>query len=308
MNATTNVTKSAIKSDLALLSARKQKERTPLRIAWERFRRHQLAVVSGTIMLTLVLSAIFAPLLCPIGPYKTNYQAIRQPPSAEYRLGTDSAGRDVWSRLLYGGRVSLSVGLVAVAISLMIGIVLGAISGFYRGVVDDVLVRIAEAIRCFPRLIIIMTIVSVIGPSIWNIMLVIGLMAWTGTYRLVRAQVFSLREQDFILAARMSGAKNSRIIFRHALPNALSPVIVSATFQVAGALLMETSLGFLGMGVQPPTPTWGNMIVEAQKLAYLESKPWLWLPGVTLVGISVICINLIGDALRDAFDPHTLIR
>ena len=302
-------TKMATASQVARVEvSSRAKVYSPGRLAWMRFRRHRLALVGSAIMIILILSAIFAPLLAPIGPYKTNYLAIRKPPNSTYWLGTDSAGRDVWARILYGGRVSLSVGLVAVAVSLAIGVVLGAISGFYRGFVDDVLARIAEAVRCFPRLIIILTIVSIVGPSIWNVMFVIGLLGWTGTYRLVRGQFFSLRERDYVIAARVSGAKGRRIIFRHTLPNALSPVIVAATFGVAGSLLIETSLGFLGMGVQPPTPTWGNMIVEAQKLAYLAEKPWLWLPGIFLVGISVISINLIGDALRDAIDPHTLIK
>jgi peptide/nickel transport system permease protein len=257
-------------------------------------------------MLVLALGAVFAPWLTPHAPNKTNATAIRQPPSEVHVLGTDEAGRDVLSRLLYGGRVSLSVGIVAVSISIAIGVVLGALSGYYGGWLDDVLVRITEAIVCFPRLIIIITLVSVVGPSIYNVMVVIGLLGWTGTYRLVRSQFMSIRERDFVTAARVSGARQRRIIFTHCLPNALSPVIVSATLGVAGAILTEASLGFLGLGVQPPMASWGNMLNAAQGVTYLERMPWLWVPPAVMISLAVISINLIGDALRDALDPRQM--
>lgn len=279
-------------------------QRSLRELSWLRFRRHKLAIAGAAILLTLVLGAVFAPWISPIGPYKTNYRQIRKAPSAEHILGTDEAGRDVFARLLYGGRVTLSIGLVAVAISITIGIVLGAISGFYGGMLDDLLSRFAEATMSFPRLIIIMTMVSVVGPSFYNVMMVIGLLGWPGTYRLVRGQFFSLRERDYVLAARVCGASDRRIIFRHCLPNTASSVIVAATFGVAGAMLIESSLGYLGMGVQPPTPSWGNMLNAAHGLAYLGTMPWLWMPPVVLISISVISINLLGDALRDALDPR----
>ena len=275
-------------------------------MAWRRFTRHRVAMVGAVIMLLLVMGAIFAPWITPHAPNKTNATAIRQAPDATYLLGTDEAGRDNLSRLLHGGRVSLSVGIVAVSISIAIGVVLGAISGYYGGWIDDVLVRITEAIVCFPRLIIIITLVSVVGPSIYNVMVVIGLLGWTGTYRLVRSQFMSLREHDYVTAARVSGARQRRIIFAHCLPNALSPVIVAATLGVAGAILTEASLGFLGLGVQPPMASWGNMLNAAQGVTYLERMPWLWAPPAVMISLAVISINLIGDALRDALDPRQM--
>jgi peptide/nickel transport system permease protein len=279
-------------------------KRTPTHLAWRRFLRHRLAVAGVMVMFFLVTGAVLAPFLSTYGPYKTNIQAMRKPPSVQHLLGTDELGRDVFSRLLYGGRVSLSVGLVAVSISVTIGIVLGSISGYYGGRVDDILVRITEAIMCFPRLVIILTLVSVVGPSIYKVMVVIGLLSWPGTYRLVRSQFFSLREQEFVTAARVAGANNRRVIFRHCLPNTLSPVIVSATLGVAGAILTEASLGFLGLGVPPPFASWGNMLNAAQGLTQLERMQWLWVPPAALISLAVISINLIGDALRDALDPR----
>jgi peptide/nickel transport system permease protein len=290
------------------LGPQSQRVLTPGRLAWRRFRRHRLGAVGALIMLVLMLSALSAPVVSPYGPYKTNAALIRKPPSPQHILGTDEAGRDVLTRLLYGGRVSLSVGLVAVSISLVIGVVLGGVSGFYGGKLDDVLVKLAEAIVSFPRLIVIMTLVSIVGTSIYNVMAVIGLLGWTGTYRLVRSQFLSLRQRDYVVAARACGAGNVRIIFKHCVPNTVSPVTVSATFGVAGAILTEASLGFLGLGVQPPMASWGNMINAARSLPYLEGMPWLWVPPAALISLAVISINLIGDALRDALDPRMTVR
>jgi peptide/nickel transport system permease protein len=223
-------------------------------------------------------------------------------------LGTDELGRDVWTRLLYGGRVSLTVGLAAVLLSMTIGVACGAIAGYYGGWVDDGFVRFTEALQCFPRLIIIITLVALVGPSFINLILVMGFLGWTSMFRLVRSQVLSLKEQDFVMAARVVGANGRRIMFRHCLPNSVSPIIVAATFGVAGAILTEAALGFLGLGVTPPQPSWGNMLNAAQGLPYLEGTPWLWVPPVVMISLSVISINLMGDALRDAADPRAMRR
>jgi peptide/nickel transport system permease protein len=274
---------------------------------WHRFRRHRVAVVGAIILLVLAAGSVAAPLLAANDPYKVDISAYRKGPEANHPLGTDSSGRDVFSRLLYAGRVSLSVGLVAVAIYTLIGVVLGSFSGFYGGLVDSVIMRLADVVLSFPSLILIITVVSVLGPSIYNIMLIIGLLGWPPIARIVRAQFLSLREREFVLASRTIGVPNSRIIFRHILPNAIAPVIVAATFGMANAIILEAGLSFLGLGVQPPTASWGNMLTDAQSLTVLESMPWLWIPPGTMIALAVLSINFIGDGLRDALDPY-LVR
>jgi len=253
-----------------------------------------------------VIGAVGAPLFAGNDPYHVNISAYRKGPQAGHPLGTDSSGRDVFSRLLYAGRVSLSVGLVAVTIYTAIGVVLGALSGCYGGWVDSTIMRLADIVLSFPSLILIITIVSLLGPSIYNIMLVIGLLGWPPIARIVRALFLSLREREFILAGRTIGASNSRLIFRHMLPNAIAPVIVAATLGMASAILLEAGLSFLGLGVQPPTPSWGNMLTDAQSLTVLESMPWLWIPPGGMIALAVLSINFIGDGLRDALDPYLL--
>jgi peptide/nickel transport system permease protein len=271
---------------------------------WQRFRRHRIALVGALILLVLTAGAVAAPVIAANDPYKVDISAYRTGPAANHPLGTDSSGRDVFSRLLYAGRVSLSVGLVAVAIYTLIGVILGAFSGFYGGWLDSFVMRLADIVLSFPALILIITIVSVLGPSIYNIMIVIGLLGWPPIARIVRALFLSLREREFVLASRTVGASNGRIIFRHMLPNALAPVIVAATFGIANAILLEAGLSFLGLGVQPPTPSWGNMLKDAQSLTVLESMPWLWIPPGTMIALAVLSINFLGDGLRDALDPN----
>ncbi|MGD9711943.1 MAG: oligopeptide ABC transporter permease [Thermomicrobiales bacterium] len=275
---------------------------------WSRFRRHRMAVIGTMILATLTFLAIAAPIIAPHDPNRTEISQYRKGPSADHVLGSDASGRDVLSRLLYAGRVSLSVGLVAVSIYTFIGVVLGSFAGFYGGRIDAIVMRAADVVLAFPSLIIIITIVSVLGPSIWNIMWVIGLLGWPPIARIVRAQFLSLREQEFVVASRSSGASSTRMIFRHMLPNALAPVIVAATFGMANVILLEAGLSFLGLGVQPPTATWGNMLTDAQSLPVLQSMPWLWLPPGLMIALAVLSINFIGDGLRDAFDPHMQSR
>jgi peptide/nickel transport system permease protein len=272
--------------------------------AWARFLHHRLAVIGAVILLLLAILAIGAPLFSQHDPYRTDISQYRKGPTADRILGSDASGRDVWTRLLYAGRVSLSVGLVAVSIYTAIGLVLGLLAGYHGGMVDSAIMRFADIVLAFPSLIIIITLVSVVGPSIWNIMLVIGLLGWPGIARIVRGQLLSLREQEFVVASRTVGASNGRIIFRHLLPNALAPVIVASTFGMASAILLEAGLSFLGLGVQPPRPTWGNMLTDAQSLTVLQSMPWLWIPPGAMIALAVLSINFIGDGLRDALDPH----
>jgi peptide/nickel transport system permease protein len=274
---------------------------------WLRFRRHRVALVGMVVLIVLTAAAVGAPLIARHDPYRTDIASYRQGPSATHILGSDSSGRDVFSRMLYAGRISLSVGLVAVSIYTAIGLLLGALAGYYGGKVDTVIMRFTDTVLAFPALIVIITVVSILGPSVWNVMLVIGLLGWPPIARILRGQFLTLREREFVLASRTVGVSNGRIIFRHLLPNAIAPVIVAATFGMANAILLEAGLSFLGLGVQPPTPSWGNMLSDAQSITVLQSMPWLWVPPGIMIALAVLSINFIGDGLRDALDPY-LVR
>ena len=273
------------------------------RSVWQRFARHRLALLGLAVLTVLVIAAVLAPVIAH-NPYRVDLTAYRKPPSAQHWLGTDAAGRDVYSRLVYAGRVSMSVGLVAVGIYTFIGLVLGAIGGFFGGWADSLVMRLADVFLSFPSLIVIITMVSILGPSIYNVMLAIGLLGWPAISRLLRGELLSLREREFVTAARSIGAPSYRIILRHLLPNAMAPIIVAATLGIANAILLEAGLSFLGLGVQPPTASWGNMLTDAQSLPVLSTMPWLWLPPGLMIAIAVLSINFVGDGLRDALDPH----
>jgi peptide/nickel transport system permease protein len=270
-----------------------------------RFSRHRLAVFGAVVIVILALVAIFAPLVAGQDPYYQDYSALKEPPSRDHLLGTDALGRDVWARLVYATRVSLSVGLVAVAIYTIIGTILGSIAGYYGGMVDALIMRLTDIVMCFPLLIIIITVVALVGASLFNIMAVIGLIAWPSICRLVRGQFLSLREQDFVMAANCLGVQSRRVISSHLLPNCVGPITVAATFGMAGAILTEASLSFLGLGVPPPEPSWGQMLTEAQKLSVLDGMPWLWVPPGVMIALTVLCVNFVGDGLRDALDPQS---
>jgi peptide/nickel transport system permease protein len=227
---------------------------------------------------------------------------ILEPPSAHFWLGTDRLGRDVFSRMLYGGRVSLWVGFVAVGISVSIGTVLGLTSGYFRGWTDEVIMRSVDVMLCFPSFFLILAVIAFLEPDMTNIMIVIGLTSWMGVARLVRAETMSLREREFVDAARLAGLPSGRILFLHILPNALAPVLITATLGVAGAILVESSLSFLGIGVQPPTASWGNMLMEGK--AVIGTAPWLSVyPGLAIL-VTVLGYNLLGECLRDVLDPR----
>lgn len=236
------------------------------------------------------------------GPNRSDLYEILRNPSAEHLLGTDDRGRDVLSRIIWGTRISMTVGIVAVGISVLIGVVLGAVGGFYGGKVDAVVLRLIEIMLCFPRLILILSLVALLPPSIYNIMIALGLTSWTTVARLVRGEFLILRESDFAIAARATGLSDMRIIFRHLLPNAMAPVLVSATFGVAGAILIESSLSFLGFGVPPPTASWGEILKQSKQ--YVDHAYWLVVfPGVA-VFLTVTTLNLVGEGFRDAMDPR----
>lgn len=275
---------------------------------WHRFIRHRLALLGLVLLVLLAIASILGPLLLPYSPYTVDLRSTGEPPSPEHWLGTDLVGRDVLVRLLYAGRVSLSVGIVSVAIYMSIAIVLGGLSGYYRGWLDNLLMRLTDIVMSFPTLVIIILVVSIMGPSVYNVPLVIGLLGWPWDTRLVRALYLSYRETEFVAAARCLGARDNRIIFRHILPNAAAPLIVAATFGVAWTILLEAALSFLGLGVQPPMPSWGNMLNAAKSVDIIENMLWLWVPAGFMIAICVLSINFIGDGLRDALDPRTISK
>ena len=248
------------------------------------------------------LASLAAPYLTPYDPLALNVDAILSPPGTAHLLGTDTLGRDVLARLLYGGRVSLWVGFVAVGLSVSIGLFLGLCAGYFGGLVDEGIMRGVDVMLCFPSFFLILAVIAFLNPSLTNIMVVIGLTSWMGVARLVRAETLTLRGREFVLAARVSGMRSPGILFYHILPNAAAPVLVSATLGVAGAILTESSLSFLGLGVQPPMPSWGNMLMEGKEV--LEVAPWLSIfPGLAIL-FTVLGYNLIGESLRDILDPR----
>jgi peptide/nickel transport system permease protein len=265
--------------------------------------KNPLAVTGLCIISIILLMAVFAPMIAPYDPDEINVKAILLHPSTTHIMGTDGLGRDVWSRMLFGARISLLVGIVAVGIATMIGIFLGAISGFYRGWVDTLIMRLVDVMLSIPTFFLILAVIAFLTPSIWNIMIVIGLTSWMGVTRLVRAEFLSLRNREFVLASQTLGAKDYRLIFKHLLPNSLTPIIVSSVLGVASAVLIESGLSFLGLGVQAPQASWGNILTDGKE--YIEFAWWLSLfPGIAIL-VTVLGYNLLGEGLRDALDPRT---
>ena len=265
-------------------------------------KKNLLFILGLSIVLSMSFCAIFAPFLTPYQPDTLNLDNILAAPSIEHFFGTDALGRDIYTRLLYGARVSLWVGFVAVGISLSIGVVLGLIAGYTGGLIDELIMRFVDVMLCFPSFFLILAVIAFLDPSLFNIMIVIGFTSWMGVARLVRAETLTLRERDFISAAKLAGASPFRILFIHILPNTLAPVLVSATLGIAGAILVESSLSFLGLGVQPPSPSWGNMLLDGKDV--LNIAPWLsFYPGLAIL-ITVLGYNLLGESLRDMLDPR----
>ncbi|MFX3632536.1 MAG: oligopeptide ABC transporter permease [Candidatus Pristimantibacillus sp.] len=267
-----------------------------------RFKKHKLAVAGLVVLVILTLCAIFAPWIAPYEPTAVT-DSFGEGPSMEHLMGTDQVGRDQLSRLIYAARVSLAVGIGAIIISVVIGTILGLVSGFYGGWIDNVIMRITDVFMSFPNIILILVIASIVGPGLTNIIIILGFLGWPAVTRLVRGNVLSIKESDYVKASIVLGFRTPRIIFRHILPNTVAPILIYATSGVAGAILEEAALSFLGLGVQPPTPSWGNMLASAQSLTVLTSQPWLWVPPGVLIILIVLSINFIGDALRDALDP-----
>jgi peptide/nickel transport system permease protein len=278
------------------------KESFIYQVFWKRFRTNRFAMAGGVVVIFLFLVSFLAPYMTPYGPDDLDLYHVLIPPSSAHWFGTDDLGRDVLTRVIYGARISLKVGFVAVGIAVIIGTVVGLVAGYYSGVMDNILMRFVDIMLCFPTFFLILAVIAFLEQSIWYIMIIIGLTGWMGVARLVRAEVLSIRERDYVMAVRALGASDMRIIFRHILPNAMSPVLVSATLGVAGAILTESALSFLGIGVPPPTPSWGNILTSGKD--YIEFAWWLTLyPGLAIT-VTVLAYYLVGEGVRDALDPR----
>lgn len=268
-----------------------------------RMRKNRLAMISLYVLAVIVLACIFVPLVSPFSMEVTDLNRSELPPNGTNWLGTDKIGRDLFTRLFYGGRISLGIALVVTAIQCVVGIIIGSIAGYYGGIVDAIVMRICEVFMCFPFLLMCITIAAVLGSSITVLIFTLVLLSWPSIARIVRGQILSLREQEFMEACEALGISDFKRIFKHLLPNVLAYVIVYATLGMASVILTETALSFLGLGVSPPTPTWGNMMQEARNLMAIRDKWWYWIPPGMAIFISVMCFNLLGDGLRDAIDP-----
>ncbi|WP_018130463.1 oligopeptide ABC transporter permease [Effusibacillus pohliae] len=280
------------------------KKTSMLRIIWERFSRNKLAVAGLVFILLVAVLAILAPWIAPYDPAEQDLLKKLKPPSAEHWLGTDDFGRDIFSRLLHGARISLSVGILTVLGWIVIGTAVGALAGYYGGKVDNILMRMVDIIIAFPDILLLIAVVSMFKPSVANIILILILLRWTSIARLVRGEFLSLKNREFVLAAKTLGLSDVRIIFVHILPNALAPIIVASTLGIGYTILTESALSFLGLGVQPPTASWGNMLQGAQSISILMKAPWYPVAPGLMILLTVLSVNFVGDGLRDALDPR----
>jgi len=274
----------------------------------ERFFAHKLAVIGLILLLLMILAVVILPGALRLDPYKTYIEGgFNQKPGPNHWLGTDKVGRDIFARVVFGGRVSLSVGIISTLVAMGIGLPLGLLAGYYGGWIEACIMRLADIFMSFPAMMLILVLVAVIGPSLTSITIVLGILGWTQFARLLYSGVLSVREKDYIESAKALGVKNFEIMIKYILPNSFDPCIINMTFRTAASILLEAGLSFLGMGVQPPTASWGNMMYDAQSIVVLSTQPWVWIPpGICLI-ITVLSINFFGDGLRDALDPKMKI-
>lgn len=286
-----------------------KKGKSPLQLAFQRFMQNRMAFVGAIILLFIILISICAPLLTSFDPAATDLYNTEKAPDNVHLLGTDKVGHDVYARLLYGGRISLMVGVMTMVLTIAIGGTLGAISGYYGGKVDMLIMRITDVLLTLPTLLMILFLVSILDKTSAGLLIItLGLTAWSGTSRLVRGEFLSLREREYVLSARAIGCSDSRIMFKHILLNTLAPLTVNATLLVGNMILVESALSYLGFGVPQTTPTWGNMLNAARNMDVVSNQPWVWIPpGMTII-VTVLAINFIGDGLRDAFDTRSTRR
>jgi peptide/nickel transport system permease protein len=295
------VIESNIDNVVVQVGTQKIKKRSQLAEVWRRFRRNKSALVGMTMFLILVFAAIFADVISPYDPLEQNYSIRLQPPSAEHWFGTDELGRDILSRIIYGARISLTVGLIAVSVSCAAGCALGAIAGYYGGKFDNIIMRFIDIIMAIPAILLNISIVAALGNGLQNVMIAIGISSVAGYCRIMRASVLSIKEQEFVEASRAAGASDFYIIMQHILPNSLAPLIIQATLRLGGAILSCASMSFIGLGIIPPTPEWGAMLSTGRD--FLRNAPHVTtFPGIAIM-YAVFAMNLMGDGLRDALDP-----
>ena len=273
-----------------------------------KFTAHKLAMIGVAVILLEVILVIALPMIMKVDPYTSDIHAFSAKPGAGLILGTDDTGRDVFARLVYGGRISLLVGLLSAIISLCIGVPLGLIAGYYKGIWETIVMRTADIFMSFPSMILILVLVSVIGPSVWTVTLVIGILGWTDFAKLIYGNVLSVREKEYVESAKAVGTKDIPLLIKYVIANAFAPILINFTFRTAQAIIQESALSFLGMGVQPPEASWGNILYAAQSITVLSSRPWLWVPPGILLVLTVSSINFIGDGIRDALDAKTKIK
>lgn len=299
-----------MEADVNVNEIKKEDIISPWKIAWKRLKKNKLALTGLFILIFMVLMSIVGPWISPYDMETIDLGNVSSAPTAQHLLGTDSVGRDVLTRIMYAGRISLSVGVVAVVIEIVIGSILGAVAGYYGGVVDGIIMRVVDVFMCFPSLPILIMLGALMSDlkvrpeyRMFVVMFILGVLSWPGLCRIVRGQILSLREQEFMQAAEALGLKDRKKMFRHLLPNTFASIIVTATLGIGGAILTESALSFLGLGVTPPTPSWGNMVQVVNDLYILQTQPWLWIPPGLCIFLTVISINIFGDGLRDALDP-----
>lgn len=270
---------------------------------FQKFVKHKMATVAFMIIAIEVIIVFLGPVLFDIDPYFMDSSSLAKPPSSVHLLGTDDIGRDIFARMLYGGRISLAVGVCSTLISFIIGIPLGLCAGYFKGKVEFLVMRCVDIFQSFPGLIMILVLVAIFGSSVFSMIIMIGVMGWIQPAKIVYGATLSVCEKDFVESARSMGASHATILIRHILPNVLSPVWILIAFRVSGAIIMESSLSFLGAGIRPPQASWGNIINAAQNATVLATQPWIWLPAGIVLFVTIICINLIGEGVRDALDP-----
>lgn len=285
----------------------KAKKSSYLRDVVKRFFHHKLAVFGLVVIVLEILAVIILPPVMHLDPYGMDVMNFGTGPSAKHLLGTDDVGRDLFARLVYGGQISLMVGICSALISLVVGVPLGLLAGYFRGKIEMVIMRLADIFMSFPSMILILVLASVLGQSVITITVVIGVLGWPEFARLIYSSTLSVREKDYVESAKAIGSKNGEILLRYVLPNSFAPVIIAFTFRTAQAIITESSLSFLGLGVQPPTASWGNILYYAQSISILANKPWMWLPAGIILIVTVLSINFLGDGIRDALDTKMSI-
>jgi peptide/nickel transport system permease protein len=280
------------------------RRRSPFMLGLRRYLHNWLAVAGAIVLVAFLVVVFILPLFVHLDPYAVDLTHSRHPPGPGHLLGTDGTGRDVFARLVYGGRVSMGVGLAAAGLAIVIGSLLGAIAGTFGSWLDTVIMRAADIFLSFPPTVVVIVLAGIFGPSVLMLIVALGVFVWPTSGRVVRSVVVAMREREFVQAARAVGAGRGWLISRHLLPAALSQIVVIFTLTVANCILQEAALSFLGLGVQPPTPSWGNMLTDAQSITVINSMPWLWVPPGVAVALMVLCVNFVGDGLRDAVDPR----